>query len=240
MVKARNTITKYEIIQVASEFFFEKGYSASSPKAIAAELQISPGNITYYFPTKEHLLAVIVEMLCDFQWKLFEIEADRGIDSVESICLEFMTVASACQEKDIAKDFFTSAFQSEMSRDYLRNNHIARAKRIFAKECSDWSEEQFIQAELLVMGIQYSTVTANDDILPLKIRVSGALHQILNIYNVDEQTRTAEIEKILQMDCRKLGKQVLAEFIKYVEKTNEQTLEDLLQRHRRKNYERKH
>ena len=158
-----------------------------------------------------------------------------------------MTVASACQENSIAKDFFTSAFQSEISRDYLRNNHIARAKRIF-KECSNWSDEQFIQAELLVMGIQYSIITANDNILPLKTRISGGLNQILSIYNVDELTRTAKIEKVLQMDCRQLGKQVLAEFIKYVEKTNEHTLENLLQRNRRKNkfiieeknYERKH
>lgn len=41
-----------------------------------------------------------------------------------------MTVASVCQENDIAKDFFTSAFQSEMCCDYLCNNHIARVKRI--------------------------------------------------------------------------------------------------------------
>lgn len=234
VVRTRKTITRYEIIQVASEFFFEKGYSATSPKAIAAELQISPGNITYYFPTKEHLLAVIVEMLCDFQWKLFEIEADRGIESVESICLEFMTVASACQESDVAKDFFTAVFQSEICRDYLRNNHISRAKRIFVKQCSNWSEEQFVQAELLVEGMQYSTITASDSILPLRMRISGALNQILSIYNVEEQTRTAEIEKVLQMDCRQLGKRVLAEFIEYVEKTNEHTLEELLQRHRRK------
>uniref|UniRef100_UPI004057B58B hypothetical protein n=1 Tax=Agathobacter sp. TaxID=2021311 RepID=UPI004057B58B len=165
---------------------------------------------------------------------MFEIGADRGIESVESLCLEFMTVASACQENDIAKDFFTAAFQSEMSRNYLRNNHIARAKRIFIKECSNWSDEQFVLAELLVMGIQYSTITASDNILPLKMRISGALNQILSIYNVDEQTRTAEIEKVLQMDCRQLGKRILAEFIKYVKKTNEHTLEELLQRHRRK------
>ena len=74
MAKERIAKTKYEIIQVASEFFLENGYSVTSPKAIADELQISTGNITYYFPTKEHLLAVIVEMLCDFQWKLFEME----------------------------------------------------------------------------------------------------------------------------------------------------------------------
>ena len=234
MAKERIAKTKYEIIQVASEFFLEKGYSVTSPKAIADELQISTGNITYYFPTKEHLLAVIVEMLCDFQWKLFEMEADRGIETIESICLEFMTVASACQENSIAKDFFTSAFQSEMCRNYLRKNHINRAKRILEPYCSDWTDEQFVLAELMVMGIQYSTITASDDIIPLKTRISGALHLILRIYNVDEETRNAEIEKVLNMDCRKIGQRVLKEFVNYVEETNEHILEDMLYNHRRR------
>ena len=234
MVRARNTITRHEIIQVASEFFFEKGYSATSPKAIAAELQISTGNITYYFPTKEHLLAVIVEMLCDFQWKLFEMEADRGIETISSICLEFMTVASACQENSIAKDFFTAVFQSDMCRDYLRYNHIQRAKRILAEQCSDWSEEQYIIAELMIMGIQYSIITVNDDVISLKDRIAGALNQILTIYNVDDKTKADEIEKVLQMDCRQLGKRVLKEFINYVETTNEQTLNKIQHKHRRK------
>ena len=54
------TTTKYEIIQVASEFFLNKGVSQTSPQMIAAELDMSTGNITYYFKNKEHLLAVFV------------------------------------------------------------------------------------------------------------------------------------------------------------------------------------
>ena len=38
------TTTKYEIVQVASEFFFELGYSKTSPNMIAKELGISTGN----------------------------------------------------------------------------------------------------------------------------------------------------------------------------------------------------
>ena len=235
MARIKNTITKLEIIQVASEYFLEKGYSVTSPKMIASELQISPGNITYYFPTKEHLLDVIVEMLCDFQWKLFELEAERGIESVGSICLEFMTVAAACEENEIAKDFFTAAFQSEMCRNYLRKNYIERAKRIFKQQCQDWTEEQFVMAELMIMGIEYSTITSNSEILPLKRRISGALNLILSIYHIDEEMKKAEIDKVLQMDCRDVGKQVLSEFIEYVKTTNEQTIEDISRNYRRKN-----
>ena len=234
MARRRKTITKYEIIQVASELFFERGYSATSPGAIASVLQISTGNLTYYFPTKEHLLSVVVEMLCEFQWKLFEIEADKGMESIGSVCLELMIVAAACQENEIAKDFFTAVFQSELCRDYLRKNHITRAKRILQDYCSDWTEEQFVQAEILVMGIQYSTISIDDSILPLKTRISGALNQILSIYNVNEEEKNAEIKKVLEMDCRKIGKKVLTEFINYVNIHNEQTLEEILQNYRHK------
>lgn len=231
----RKSITKYQIIEVASEFFFDVGYSATSPKMIANELDISPGNLTYYFPTKEHLLAVIVEMLIDFQWKLLEEEADRGIDAVGSVCIEMMTVASACQESEIARDFFTATFQSKLCRKHLRDDHVERAKRIFAEYCPDWSNQQFVEAELLVMGIQWSTITEDEDILPLKVKIAGALKQILSIYNVDRETADYEIDRVLNMDCRAIGKRVLAEFINYVAETNEHTLEEMLRSKRRKN-----
>ncbi len=234
MARKRITTTKYEIIQVASEFFFERGYSATSPKLVAQELQMSPGNLTYYFPTKEHLLAVVVEMLLEFQWKMLEAEADRDITPIGSICIELMTVAAACQESEIARDFFTATFQSEMCRENLRKDHVERAKRIFAGHCPDWTEEQFVRAELMVMGIQWSTIASNDDILPLKSRISGALKRILNMYNVDDATITSEIDKVLNMDCRAIGKRVLSEFIKYVEEYNQHTLEEMLKNNRKK------
>ena len=235
MARTRVTTTKYEIIQVASEFFFDVGYSNTSPKMIAQELGLSTGNITYYFPTKEHLLTVIVEMLCDFQWKMLELEADRGIGSAASICLETMTVAAACDENVIARDFFIAAFQSELCRNYLRSNHVERAKKIFAKECSEWTDDEFHQAELLVMGLQYAAIVPTDANIPLKTRIASALNQIMGIYNVDEETRQREIEKVLAYDCRGISKRVLREFIRYVEKTNEQTLEKMIISNRRKN-----
>ena len=121
-----------------------------------------------------------------------------------------------------------------MCRDYLRNDHINRAKRIFADHCSDWTDEDFVQAELLIMGIQYTTITADDSILPLKTRIGGALEYILNIYGIDSKTRKKEIDRVLQMDCRTLGRKVLAGFVKYINETNEQSFSEMLAVQRRK------
>lgn len=213
----KSKLIKHKIIKTATAMFLEVGYSKTSPQMIAKELEISTGNLTYHFPTKEHLLSVLVEMLCEFQEKLLEYEADKGLSSNMSVCIELMTVAAACEENEVARDFFVSTFQSPMCLDYLRKSHVERAKRIFAEQCKDWTDEQFIEAEILVHGIDYATIISNNTSLSLDMRISGALNQILNIYNVPEDIRKEKIERVLAMDCRRLGKRVLNEFKEYVE-----------------------
>lgn len=235
-MRTRVNTTKYEIIQVASEFFFDVGFSNTSPQMIAQELGLSTGNITYYFPTKEHLLAVLVEMLCDFQLKMLEAEADIGIGSVASICLETMTVAVACNDSEVARDFFTAVFQSECCRNYLRENHVERAKKIFHKECSGWTDEDFHQAELLVMGLQYTAIVPTNANIPLEKRIASALNHILSIYGIEEASRKKQIKNVLERDCRDISKRVLQGFTAFVEKKNEQTLERIIKGNRKNSY----
>lgn len=224
----RSELTKLEIMRHATHCFLKDGYSNTSVKAISKALNMSPGNLTFHYPTKEHMLAELVAQLCEFQEKMLEYEAQRGYASAAVIGIELMTVAAACADSEIARDFFVSTFQSELCRSYLHRNHVDRAKRIFARQCLDWTDEQFQEAEILVMGLQYATVIATDAEVTLKSRISGALNQILSIYNVDSQTRQKEIEAVLSLDCRNISRRVLDEFIKYAEQTNEQALVDLL------------
>lgn len=184
---------------------------------IADELGTSPGHITFYFPTKEHVLVELVELLCEFQERLIDYEADKGVGSVLSICIELMTVAAACEENEVARDFFISAFQSRMCLDYLRENHVNRAKKLLADYCRDWTHEQFVEAEILIQGIDYATIISREASVPLENRISAALNQILGIYNIPDEIRKERIDRVLAMDCRGLGKRVLAEFTGFVE-----------------------
>lgn len=218
---AKKESTKHKIIRVATHMFLEHGYTATSVKLVSDELGISKGNFTFYFPSKEHILAELVDMLCDFQSKLIDYEVNEGFDSVMSICIELMTVAAACEENLVARDFFISAFQSPVCLEYLRNNHVERAKLVFAEQCKGWTHEQFVEAEILVQGIDYATIVSDTADVPLKTRISGALNQILSIYNIPEEIRKEKIDKVISMDCRGLGKRVLTEFKCYVDRMNE-------------------
>lgn len=224
----RSELTKLEIIRYATKCFLEKGYSNTTVKGISKALNMSPGNLTFHYPTKEHMLAELVALLGDFQGKMLEYEAKEGYSPVAIIGIEMMTVASACANNAVARDFFVSAFQSELCRNHLRQKHVARAKKIFANRCADWTDEQFEEAEILVMGLQYATVIDTDAEVTLKARIAGALNQILSIYNVDPQTREKEIAAVLAMDYHNLSHRVLNEFKAYTERINEQALVDLL------------
>lgn len=218
---------KFEIIKTASEYFFSVGFTKTSPQMIAKKMNMSTGNITHYFPSKEHLLCVIVEMLCDFQWKMFQSDSEQGYGSIGSICMEMMTVATGCEQDEIARDFFSAVFESEMCRNYLRSNHVKRAKHIFAKECKGWTDQEFEQAELMVMGLQYSTIAANDANIPLNVKITGALDRVLDIYHVDEMVRKREIEKVMNMDYKDISKRVISAFIAYVDKTSNEALKQM-------------
>ena len=210
--------TKNKILRVSTTMFLEVGYSKTSPQMIAKELKVSTGNLTYYYPTKEHLLAVLTDLLCKYQWKLIKNEADDGMSSLLALCFELMTMAAACEESEVAKDFFVSTYQSPKCLEIIHNNDTARAKEVFAEYCPDWTDEQFREAEILVAGIEHATLNAIDKTVPLETRISGALNTIMTIYNVPEEIRRIKIEKVLAMDYRSIGKRIFNEFKEYVER----------------------
>jgi AcrR family transcriptional regulator len=204
--------------------FLEQGYTATSTKQIADELDIALGNLNYHFPTKEHLLAELVDMLVNFQWKMIEEEANDGLSSIMAICLELTAMAAICDTNAAAKDFYLSTYSSPMCLEIIRKNDTARAKEVFAQYCPDWTDEQFAEAEVLVSGIEYATLMTVGDPVSLETRIAGALNGILQIYNLPEETRRMKIRRVLAMDYRAIAERMLAELKQFVIETNEQAL----------------
>ena len=167
MAKRRINTTKLEIVQTALHLFLENGFSNSSARFLCNKLDISLGNLTFHFTSKDHLLAELVKMLCDFQWKMMKEEADDGISLVLAVCLELMAMASAAEENETAKDLFISAYKCPMTLEIIRKNDFERAKTVFYDYCSDWTDEQFREAEVLVSGIEYATLMTTETSSPL-------------------------------------------------------------------------
>ena len=181
----------------------------------------------FYFPSKEYLLAEVVDILCDFQWELIKRVTNEGASQLMAVCFEMTTMASACEESEIAKDFYISSYTGALTLEKIRKNDTERAKEIFGEYCQGWSDSQFREAETLISGIEYATFMTTESSSPLDVRIKGALDTIMRIYNVPKQIREKKIKKALSLDYRKMGREILSEFIKYVNDTNESAFEKL-------------
>ena len=226
----KGALTKLEIITEATKQFLEKGYTNTSANAVAKALGMSQGNLTFHYPTKEHLLAILIDMLCDFQWKRMEEEANDGISSVLAICMELTAMASASESDETIKDLFLSAYSSPLSLDIIRRNDARRAKEVFGAYRPDWTDEQFAEAEILVSGIEHATLMVAGDPVSLEARITGALNSILAIYGVPEDVRNTKLQKVFALDYVGLGKRVLDEFKEYVANANEEAFQALIKR----------
>ena len=220
--------TRYEIVQSGCSHFLKNGYSKTSPRMICDELDISTGNLTYYFPTKEHLLAELISLLGNFQWNLLHKEITQGIDPIFAVALELAAMAVICEEDELAIDFYIAAYTSELCLEIIRKGDILRAKEVFSEYCCDWDEDHFKEAEMLVSGIEYATLITKENYLSLEARTKAAITAILAIFCVPDSEINEIIKKVFASDYRKIGRQMLKHFIKYVEKSNKEAIEDLL------------
>ena len=234
MARENKINTRLEIIQVATRFFLERGYTNVLVSDIAGEIGISKGNLTFYFPAKEHLLAELIQRLCDFQWELMgKTAAEKSL--LAAYLLEIAAMTADCCENPVARDLYISAYTSQSSLEIIRENDARMAKRIFAEYCPDWTDEDFIIAEDIASGIEYSLLVGRKEPeSTLNRRIATSLDAIMMIYHVPEDMRREMIEEILRMDYRLTGCQMLEEFGQYAEAVNQRALDEAAARKREK------
>lgn len=219
--------TKLEIIKIALKMFLEKGYTNTSAKAICNKLGISTGNLTFHFHSKEHLLAVLVSLLCDFQWINIKRAIKSNKSAIMAFCLEFTSIAAICELDSLERDFYISSYTHPITLDIIRKNDTMKAKLVFNDYCSSWNDINFIEAETLVSGIEYATIKTTLNSAPLDIRISGALRAIMMIYNVPEDIYKNIINEILAMDYESYAKNQLKDFKKYIDNIDETMIEHI-------------
>ena len=233
-INKRRPNTRLQIIQLAAKHFIEYGYSKTSLSRLAKELDLSTGTITFYFPTKEYLLGVLVDELFDFQNITMEQATEEGKSSLLAYCLELTTMAAACEENPIIKDFFRSAYSSELTLDLIRANDADKTSQIFSEFCPGWTAERWLATENIVSGIEFATIMTGESSTPLDVQIERTLNSILLIYGVPEELRQIKIKKVLSMDYRALGHRVLKEFKEYIKTVNEANLKEYSQHRRRR------
>lgn len=209
--------TRAEILKVATRLFLQQGYTQTYVTKIAREVGISLGNLTFHFPTKELLLTELIRHLCDYHLLVMEQEVDEGVSSLLAYLLEITAIMAVCEENPIAKDLYTAAYVHSPSLLLTRQYDTRKAKSVFREFCPDWTDEDFAAAENVVSGIEYASFREESAYeVSLAKRISVSLNIVMAIYHVPRQLRQEKIDKILALDYRRIGRQFIDGFEKYM------------------------
>jgi len=219
--KKRRGDTRRQIIKVGAKHFTEDGYTKTTMKRISRELDLSPGNITFYFPTKEHLLAVLLEEMFDFQSLMIEKALSEEKNGILVYGAELAVIAGMCAEDAVIKEFFISAYTSPHTLDLIRKKNTEQTRTLFGNFCKGFSEEDWVTAEVLASGMEYGVITRCEKNAALSPLLRKALHARLALYGVPESLCEWHTERVLSLDYKALGRRILAEFRAYLDRINE-------------------
>jgi AcrR family transcriptional regulator len=78
--------TKEVVVEAARQLFFEQGYTATGIAQILKRSGVKSGSLYYFFPTKEDLLAAVLDKYKDMLWPMvLEPAYARAVDPIERI-----------------------------------------------------------------------------------------------------------------------------------------------------------
>ncbi len=210
--------TRYKILLCAAKLFLEKGYKDTYVTTITNMLKISTGNLTFHFPTKEHILAELVKELNLFQQQIAVSNDHTEVSLPGAYLLELVMFASICEENPNIRDLMVAAYTYPLSLEMVRANDTQRAKSVFGEFCPEWTETDFIQAENVVSGIEYAMYrTENTQQISFEQRVTSSIDAIMKVYEVPENIRQNIIAEVMSADYRGKGGRIFEEFADYIE-----------------------
>ena len=229
MARRKTNITKLEILEVATRMFLEKGFTNTSAKAISNELNISTGNLTFHYPTKENILLELTKEITSFHKQAIEKVQRDGCDDLFAYCWEVTSQITLCEENPQMNDIYLAIYSHPATMLFVKDWTAEKNFEILGKRLSDWSLERFRVAENVTCCIERSALTEPcTESYTLEDKIRLTLTCLLKIYDIGKDDRERVIGEILKTDYRKTGRDLLVQFTKYIEKHNQQIIEEAI------------
>ena len=211
------TKTEKKILQSAIRLFLENGYSKTTIRAISADCGLRQGTIAYHFHTKEDMLYYLIQALTEFHGGIIDNALDNTKDILYSYATEIAIQIALCETDRKAWDLYYSAYSQFKTFELIKNWAAKEHAWLLADRLPDWKESDFAEKEHIASGIELAVFYAPcDRYFTLEKKISLTLDSMMLLYNISEQERKQTIEKILKLDCVKIGKEMFAKFVSQI------------------------
>ncbi len=220
--KRYENTTRMEIIHVGVQLMLEKGFTATTIKEISEILEISKGNITFYFPTKEHLLLEFAKEVVRFHTQSIDEVQEGGYGNLLAYCWEIVAQIAVCENDEKMKDLYLALYSHPQTLSLIKDWTAEKNYKLLHEYVPDWTVEGFRIVENVACCIERSALTeACTETYTFETKVRLTLGSLLRLYDIDPKEREKVIDQITKMDYKQVGQTLQKEFVKYVEETNQ-------------------
>ncbi|MBO5364373.1 MAG: TetR/AcrR family transcriptional regulator [Clostridia bacterium] len=205
--------TEKKIIRSAAKLFLQNGFSSTTLKMISADCGLLQGTIAYHFHTKEDMLYLLIQELMDFHSKLVATTEDETGDKLLAFATEVTAQISICEADSKAWDLYHAAYSLPGTLELIKDWTSRKNYRTFHERLPGWTERDFRIKENIASGIEFSALTSpcHAD-HTLEDKISSVLDSLFLLYKIPKEERERVIGKILELDYRNLGQELLGQF----------------------------
>ena len=133
------------------------------------------------------------------------------------------------QESENAKDIYLAIYSHPLTLNYVKDWTAEKNQKILGERLSNWTYERFRRVENVTCCIERSALTEScTENYTIEDKIRLILTCLLKIYDIGYDEREKVINKILETDYQKTGRILLKQLTQYVEKQNEQALEEAI------------
>ena len=218
MAHRENNATQQAIIDVAMKKFLIYGFHKTSAKMICNELGISPGNLTFWYPTKADILLEFAKKIMSYHTKFILYNKDNGKDDLFTYCIEIVVQIALCEERENIRDIYYSMYSEPLTLSYLKDWTAEKNLNVLGSYLPEWDLKRFRRAANVTCCIERSALAepcTEDYTLEDKIRLT--LTCLLKIYDFGKAEREKVISEILATDYPKIKNEMLKQLDEFLE-----------------------
>lgn len=207
--------TEITIVKSAVKSFLTRGYSGTTIRMLSDDTGIKPGNITYYYRTKEDMISVLVYELMDSHLDFIDEAQNSSGDVLYAYALEIASQVALCEVDDKARDIYRAVYNLPKTLESIKEWTAKKSFHMLRDILPHFSLEDFRRIENVTCGIELSAiVTPCDRYFTLNDKISLTVDSMMKMYDIEKAERERVVEKVLEVDCVKLGKEMFDGFVK--------------------------
>ena len=204
-------LTRKKILSASIKVFLEKGYEGATAKEIADLAGISSGSPFSLFGNKEGVLLELVRMMFSGQFDLAESLIGEDADPLLLYGVETALQLHITELSQQLRELYVMAYSLSSTSEYIYEQTAARLSVIFGPYLPHCEDKDFYELEVASASITRGFMAKPCDMyFTIERKLRRFLQCCYKLYDVPPEKYEPVVERVLQMDLKRMAKALIA------------------------------